>query len=85
MGARPGRSGPHGVRSQERGERLRAGDELQALGEVVLARRGGLTVENRWGMPDDVGRAVAMLARGDLAYSTGQVVLVDGGMTLGRL
>ena len=27
---------------------------------------GGLTVENRWGMPEDVGRAVAMLARGEL-------------------
>ena len=39
----------------------------------------GLLVQSRWGMPDDVGRAVAMLVRGDLAYSTGQVVMVDGG------
>lgn len=45
----------------------------------------GLTVEPRWGTPDDVGRAVAMLARGDLAYATGNVISVDGGLTLPRL
>jgi NAD(P)-dependent dehydrogenase (short-subunit alcohol dehydrogenase family) len=45
----------------------------------------GLTLQRRWGMPDDVGRVVASLARGDLSYSTGQVILVDGGMTVGRL
>ena len=46
---------------------------------------GGLTVEKRWGTPADVGRAVAMLARGDLPYATGQVLNVDGGMTIQRL
>jgi 3-oxoacyl-[acyl-carrier protein] reductase len=46
---------------------------------------GGLIPQNRWGLPEDVGKAVAMLARGDLPYSTGQVILVDGGMTLARL
>ncbi|TAE26830.1 MAG: 3-ketoacyl-ACP reductase [Cytophagales bacterium] len=45
----------------------------------------GLTVQKRWGLPDDVGRAVAALARGDLPYSTGQVIQVDGGLTLARL
>lgn len=46
---------------------------------------GGLLVQPRWGEPDDVGRAVAMLARGDLAYSTGQVLSVDGGLGVQRL
>jgi len=45
----------------------------------------GLLVQPRWGMPEDIGRAAAMLARGDLPYSTGQVIMLDGGMTLGRL
>ncbi|GAB3903443.1 3-ketoacyl-ACP reductase [Larkinella knui] len=45
----------------------------------------GLMVQKRWGFPDDVGRAVASLARGDFPYSTGQVIMVDGGMTLPRL
>jgi NAD(P)-dependent dehydrogenase (short-subunit alcohol dehydrogenase family) len=46
---------------------------------------GGLTVEKRWGTPEDVGRAVAVLARGDLTYATGNVIHVDGGLTLRRL
>ncbi len=45
----------------------------------------GFLLQNRWGTPEDVGRAVAMLARGDLPFSTGQVISVDGGMTIGRL
>ena len=45
----------------------------------------GLTVTKRWGQPDDVGRAVAALARNDFPYSSGQVIMVDGGLTLPRL
>jgi NAD(P)-dependent dehydrogenase (short-subunit alcohol dehydrogenase family) len=45
----------------------------------------GLCVQARWGQPEDVGRAVAMLVRGELAYSPGQVLLVDGGLTIPRL
>ena len=46
---------------------------------------GGLVPQARWGLPEDVGRAVAMLARGELPYSTGQVIVVDGGLTVPRL
>lgn len=45
----------------------------------------GLCVTRRWGFPEDVGKAVGALARGDFPYSTGQVVLVDGGLTIPRL
>lgn len=45
----------------------------------------GLCIQKRWGTPDDVGKAVASLANGDLMYSTGQVIMVDGGMTISRL
>lgn len=45
----------------------------------------GLTLQPRWGMPEDVGKAVAVLVRGDLPYSTGQVISVDGGMRVERL
>ncbi|MDI7276027.1 MAG: 3-ketoacyl-ACP reductase [Anaerolineae bacterium] len=45
----------------------------------------GLLLQGRWGQPEDVGRAVAMLVRGELPYSTGQVILVDGGFTVPRL
>jgi 3-oxoacyl-[acyl-carrier protein] reductase len=45
----------------------------------------GLVPERRWGSPDDVGRVVAALLRGDLPYATGTVVHVDGGLSLPRL
>lgn len=45
----------------------------------------GLTLQQRWGQPDDVGKAVASLVRGDFDYSTGEVFMVDGGMTVSRL
>ena len=45
----------------------------------------GYVPQRRWGFPEDVGRAVAMLARGELPYSTGQVVMIDGGMMIPRL
>lgn len=44
----------------------------------------GLTLQKRWGMPEDIGKAVAMLAEGSLAYSTGQVINIDGGLTIER-
>lgn len=45
----------------------------------------GLTIQKRWGLPEDVGKVAAAMATGMLPYSTGQVVLVDGGMTVQRL
>ena len=34
----------------------------------------GLTLQNRWGFPNDIGKAVGALVRGDLLYSTGLTV-----------
>lgn len=45
----------------------------------------GLTVQQRWGKPEDVAKAVGALAGGDFPYSTGEVFMVDGGLTLKRL
>src|SRR5688572_5990675 len=45
----------------------------------------GLFIERRWGTPEDIGRIVAALARGDIPYSTGQVIHADGGMGIRRL
>src|SRR5262249_19373253 len=47
--------------------------------------REGLVPERRWGRPEDVGRAVAALLRGDLPHATGTVVYVDGGLAIPRL
>ena len=45
----------------------------------------GIAVENRWGLPEDVAKAVAVLAKGDIPYATGQVLTIDGGLTIERL
>ena len=45
----------------------------------------GFAPIGRWGEPEDVGAAVAMLAGGGLAYSTGEVVHVDGGLSVAKL
>jgi len=45
----------------------------------------GLTLERRWGTPEDVAAAVAALAAGDIPYATGQVLTIDGGLTVPRL
>lgn len=45
----------------------------------------GLMVQRRWGQPEDNGKVVVALANGYFPYSTGQVIMVDGGMTIPRL
>lgn len=45
----------------------------------------GLVPQRRWGQPEDVGRAVAALARGDFGYATGLVVELSGGMNIRHL
>jgi NAD(P)-dependent dehydrogenase (short-subunit alcohol dehydrogenase family) len=50
-----------------------------------LMFQNGLAIQSRWGLPSDVGRVAAAMASGSMPYSTGQVVLVDGGMSVPRL
>jgi len=56
---------------------------VQAKYDKLIAE--GLLAQSRWGVTEDVGKAAATLARGELSYSTGQVLMVDGGLTLQRL
>lgn len=45
----------------------------------------GLCLLKRWGLPEDIGKVAAAMATGSVPYSTGQVVVVDGGLTIPRL
>ena len=45
----------------------------------------GLSPIRRWGEPEDVGRTIALLAAGDLPFTTGDAFHVDGGLHVGRL
>ncbi len=53
---------------------------VKAKYDALIA--GGLTPIKRWGQPDDIGRTIAAIARGDLPFSTGEVINVDGGFHL---
>lgn len=45
----------------------------------------GLVPQGRWGTAEDNGKAVASLCRGDFAFSTGEVINVDGAFHISRL
>lgn len=76
----------HGVPVYEVRPGIIATDMTAKVKEVYDRRIAeGLVPERRWGQPDDVGRVVAALARGDLPYATGTVVHVDGGQSVPRL
>jgi NAD(P)-dependent dehydrogenase (short-subunit alcohol dehydrogenase family) len=45
----------------------------------------GLVPTRRWISPDEVGRVVEALLRGNLSYATGSVISVDGGLSIPRL
>jgi 3-oxoacyl-[acyl-carrier protein] reductase len=45
----------------------------------------GLVPQKRWGLPSDIGKAVASLARGDWNFSTGMVFEISGGLSIHKL
>ena len=45
----------------------------------------GLTLQRRWGQPEDLGKTVIALAEGMIPYATGQIIHTDGGMTIQTL
>ncbi len=45
----------------------------------------GLNVQPRWGYPEDVAKAVHALVDGNFPFSTGDVFMVDGGLSIQRL
>ena len=45
----------------------------------------GIIRQKRWGMPSDVAKAVASLARGDWDFSSGAVFEVSGGLNIRSL
>ncbi len=50
-----------------------------------LILEDGLVPARRWGSPDDIAKAVAAIANGNLDFAVGQVLDVDGGFHLRRL
>ena len=46
---------------------------------------GGLVPAARWGQPSDIGTVVLPLVLGEMAFATGAVIPVDGGLSIPRL
>jgi NAD(P)-dependent dehydrogenase (short-subunit alcohol dehydrogenase family) len=45
----------------------------------------GNVPQKRWGFPEDIGKAVASIARGDWDFSTGMVFEISGGLNIQKL
>jgi 3-oxoacyl-[acyl-carrier protein] reductase len=45
----------------------------------------GLVPQKRWGLPEEIGKAVGSLARGDWNFSTGMVFEISGGLNIHKL
>ena len=80
------RLAPHGIPVYDVRPGIIATDMTSAVKETYDRRIAeGLVPEGRWGQPEEVGRVVRALLRGDLPYSTGSVIHLDGGLSLPRL
>jgi NAD(P)-dependent dehydrogenase (short-subunit alcohol dehydrogenase family) len=57
-----------------------------AVADRYTARiEAGLSPIRRWGEAEEVGRAIAALAAGDIPFTTGDAFHIDGGLHLHRL
>lgn len=69
---------------------LRPGIIQTSMTEAVQEKydhliKEGLVPQKRWGQPEDLGKAVASLIKGDFAFSTGSVIHVDGALHIPSL
>jgi NAD(P)-dependent dehydrogenase (short-subunit alcohol dehydrogenase family) len=45
----------------------------------------GLVPQKRWGLPEEIGKAVASISRGDWNFSTGMIFEISGGLNIHKL
>ena len=80
------RMAAHGVRVYEiRPGIIRTDMIAKVQGMYEKLAEEGLLPQGRLGLPEDIAKAVRAIADGNLDYSTGQVLDVDGGFHLRRL
>ena len=80
------RLGDYGINVYElRVGLLSAGSDDPAHGRYDSLIEQGITPIRRWGRSQDIARAVAAIAEDMLAFSTGEVINIDGGFHLRRL
>lgn len=63
-----------------------ATDMTAGVKDKYTARiEGGLVPVARWGQPEDIGQVIVPIAEGRMAFATGAVIPVDGGLSIARL
>jgi len=80
------RLAPHGIGVFElRPGIIETGMTAGVKDKYTARIEAGLVPAGRWGQPEDVGRVVLPLVTGQLAFATGAVIPVDGGLSIERL
>ena len=80
------RLAPHGIGVFELRPGIIETGMTAGVKDKYSARIGeGLVPAGRWGQPADIGQAVLPLVTGQLAFATGAVIPVDGGLSIERL
>jgi NAD(P)-dependent dehydrogenase (short-subunit alcohol dehydrogenase family) len=80
------RLAPHGIGVFElRPGIIETGMTAGVKDKYTARIEGGLVPMGRWGQPADIGQAVIPLVTGQLAFATGAVIPVDGGLSIERL
>jgi NAD(P)-dependent dehydrogenase (short-subunit alcohol dehydrogenase family) len=80
------RLAPHGIGVFElRPGIIETGMTAGVKDKYTARIEAGLVPSGRWGQPSDIGRAVIPIVTGQLAFATGAVIPVDGGLSIERL
>ncbi|MCU0902397.1 MAG: 3-ketoacyl-ACP reductase [Tabrizicola sp.] len=80
------RLAPHGIGVFElRPGIIETGMTAGVKDKYTARIEGGLVPAGRWGQPSDIGQAVIPLVTGQMAFATGAVLPVDGGLSIERL
>jgi NAD(P)-dependent dehydrogenase (short-subunit alcohol dehydrogenase family) len=80
------RLAPHGIGVFElRPGIIETGMTAGVKDKYTARIEGGLVPAGRWGQPSDIGQAVIPIVTGQLAFATGAVIPVDGGLSIERL
>ncbi len=80
------RLAPHGIGVYELRPGIIATGMTAGVRDSYTARiEAGLVPAARWGEPADIGAAILPLAEGQMAFATGAVIPVDGGLSIARL